>query len=246
MFSFRKFPDYKLREKLHETKKYEVVKYLINEIYEDNYNPDLVLLLYGYIIAINFQNMMDDYVNSKLKLSAINTKKSKMKKYSNYCQNVEAQFYYERHYKKISKHHLDTKKIIADEKTLKVIYEMIAKIYYFSYGKEVFSKGLNNFYIYQKKNYHSSRSFEILMVKIKESITRSKKYSAITIFNTNKTIFKDYLNKRNEKWIYKEDYSSFYELYEKTLKETAYIINVISEKIYYKKKNDKEIMALIK
>ena len=246
LFSFCKNPDYKLYEKLHESKKYEIVKYLINEVYEDNYNPDLVLLLYGYITSITFQNMIDDYVNSNLKISNIHTKKARMRKYSNFSQKVEAQFYYERHYRKISKHKLDTSKIVVSEKSSEVIRNMIAKIYYFSYGKEVFLKGLNTFYKYQNKNYHSSRFIEIMIVKIKESITRSKKYSATTIFNTNKTILKDYLNKENKKWKRKEDVSSFYDLYEKIVKETAYLLNVISEKIYYKKKNDKEIMLLIK
>lgn len=244
-YSFKKYPDYKLYEKINNYKRIDVVKFLINEIYEDNYNPDLVLLVYSYITSYIYNEMIDEYIKNHYFPKIFSTKKRQMKVFSKYAKLMEAQFYYERTNQKISKHKLDINQITLKEKSSETIKKMIQNLFLFTLGSEVFEHGLNNFYKYQKQNYKGSRTFGLLTARICESFTRSKKYSMTTVYNTNKTIKKDYLNKEKLPWDNKEENLSFYELYDAKLKEAAKILNLLSEKIYYKKKNGKEIEKLM-
>jgi hypothetical protein len=163
-----------------------------------------------------------------------------MNKFSKTAKIIEAQFYEERFYTNINKYSIDIEKLVIDDESLQLLDEIFSVKYLMSYGINVLEKGLENFKLYQRKNYNGLRFVNKLIAKTLDMFTRSKKYSASSIFNLSFQINKDYLNKENNIWHKQrnETTQSFYELYDEALIFAANFLTLISEKIYYQVKND--------
>ena len=251
LFTFSKNVDYGLYNKVLESKHYEVIECLIKAVSEEHYKPSLLLLLYSYICEVVLNYYIEDYILYQCNFKRLNTKKLKMEKYSKTIKNIEAQFYKDRFYTPISKHKVNLDQAEIDEECYKAINLFCSKVYYFSFGAEIFKKGYSNFIKYQDDKYNGIKLFNVLSTKFLDSITRSKKYSASSIFYTHTPTKKDYLNKQNKLWINKntECYKSFTALYEEAIETASKLMSLASDEIFYKlpKTNEiKKVLAIIK
>ena len=79
------------------------------------------------------------------------------------------------------------------------------------------------------------------------SCTKSKKYSASSIYQIKNKKYEDYLNKENHVWIrdQHETTLSFYELYNEAKQFTVKLLTLVSENIYYQIKNNELILKEI-
>lgn len=247
LFTYKKHPDYNLYNKLTNYKQYEVIELCVKKIHENNYDNNLILLLYSYICNIVFNNYFDEYITYKAKYKRFSTKKTKMNKFSKASKCIEAQFYEERYYKNIKKYKLNTKKLLIDDISFETLDDIFSKLFLNSYGIDVFKKSYDNFIKYQKQNYKGIRFVNRFIAKILDLFTRTKKYSASSIYHLNYISNKDYLNKENDIWKFNnsETNKSFYELYEEAISVAKKFTTIISERIYYKIKNDEQIKKLL-
>lgn len=242
LFTFRKNPDYNLYNKLHNNKIKETVFFIIEKIKEENYDNKLVFFLYSYICNIYLKRNIETYINHKSKTFKFTSKKRKMNKYSKVSKYIEAQFYEDRFGHKIKKFKINYKALSIDEKSLKLIENITKEIYLFSFGIDLINIGYKNFKKFHKKhNLINKVKFKLLDI-----FTKSKLYSASSIY-IKKTPKKDYLNKENNVWINngKESIDSFSDIYQKSIKEVVTLLNLLSDKIYYNSKCDKEIEKLL-
>ena len=160
---------------------------------------------------------------------------------------VIAQYYKERFYQPIKKHKIDFKYLEVDEVCFSALDEICSKLYYFSYGIKIFKIGHKNFIKYQAEKYKGFRLLNMISAKLLDSLTRSKKYSATSIFITYTPTKKDYLNKENKLWIYKntECFKSFTDIYNDALNVSSKLITLVSEEIFYKTQKTIEIKNLL-
>ena len=247
LFSLKKDADYGLYSKIENQKHFEVIEFLIKRVCEEKYQPNQLLLLYSYICDIILNKYVDEYVMDNTKFKRFSTKKMKMNKYSKTVKYIEAQYYKERFYKPIKKHNINPKEIIIDEECFDIIEKLSAEVYYFSYGIDIFKIGYKNFIKYQTKNYKGFRLLHKFFARILDNLTRSKKYSAASIYNVSTPMKKDYLNKENKLWINtkKDCYKSFFEVYEDALEMATKLITFVSEEIFYKIKKTNEINHIL-
>ena len=233
--TFKKNPDYNLYNKLQKNKQFETTYYCIEKILENNYDPNLVLFLYSYISNIALNNMIDSYIDNFLNQKKL-TKKRKMNLRSKIANILESDIYFSHYNEKIKNHKINHKEIKIDDLSIKLIDEIFIKFHYFSFGKDVFNISFNNFKKYQAKKNSWLKGIYKLSAKMKDIFTRSKKYSMYSIYHIYKKDKTDYLNINNQ---------SFANIYQETVKNTSYLINLISEEIYYKKKNEKIIKNIL-
>ena len=244
LFAFKPNPDYGLYNKFLRQNNYEIIDYSIKIIQENNYNKNQVLFLYSYICNIVFSFFIDEYINYKAQSKKRITKKAKMIRYSNTAKIIEAQFYEERFYTSVNKFRININELKIDDEVLILLDEICGTKFLMSYGIDILEKGFENFKIYQTKNYNGLRIINKLIAKIGDLFSRSKKYSASSIFNITLLKNNDYLNKENKMWIKqnKETTQSFYELYEDTINFAVQLLTTVCEKIYYQIKNDNLII----
>ena len=247
LFTYKKNPDYNLYNKISNKKHLEVIQCLIQKTQEENYNPYLLLLLYSYICNTVLNYYIDEYIEHQAKYKRINSKKIKMNKYSKTIKYIEAQYYKERFYQPIKKHKINFKYLEVDEVCFSALDEICSKLYYFSYGVKIFKIGHKNFIKYQAEKYKGFKLLNMISAKLLDSLTRSKKYSATSIFITYTPTKKDYLNKENKLWIYKnnECYKSFTDIYNDALNVSSKLITLVSEEIFYKTQKTIEIKNLL-
>lgn len=245
LFTFSKDADFGLYNKFQKQKQFEVIELFSKKIAEDKYNSDDLLLLYSYICSIILNFYLDEYIYGTTKFLKLSSKKMKMNKYSKIIKKIEAQIYKERFYKSIKKQKLNIKEIKIEDNSLKLINEVSSKIYYFSYGIDIFNNGFKNFVCYQKRKTSCFKLINHFAASILDAITRSKKYSASSIYYTYTPIKKDFLNKENKIWIKKECYKSFYEIYEEAALLASKLITIVSDEIFYKVKRTNEIKYIL-
>ena len=242
MFALKKNSDYNLYQKLHNNKILDTITFTVEKIKENNYDSKLLLFLYSYICSIYFYHNTNDYIKGKAKTFKFTSKKRKMQKYSKVTKYIEAQFFEDKYNKKVKKFKIKHQAIKIDEQTFNLIDSICSELHFFSLGISVMKIGYNNFKHYQKKNFKRWNLSSKIKVRILDSFTRSKLFSASSIF-IKKTPKKDYLNKENNVWINngKETIDSFYDIYTKTKENACKLINLISEQIFYNTKNTKLI-----
>lgn len=247
LFTLKKNPDYNLYNKLHENKIIETIKLIVDKIKEENYDAELILFIYSYICNLSLNNSIDSYVKAQSKVSRFTSKKRKMHKYSKTTKYIEIQFYEDQYNEKISKFQINHYDITLGDKTFDLLKEITSKLHLFSLGINVIKIGLDNFKYYNKKYFKKCNLGIKLKTKSLDTVTKNKRYSASSFF-IKKSPIKDYLNKGNEIWINEneETTDSFYDIYQKTIKKTTELLNLISEKIHYNSKNDKQIEQHIK
>ncbi len=247
LFTYKKDADYKLYDKLLNSKHYEVIECLIKIICEENYQANHLLLLYSYISNIILNTYLDDYVNNNTKNIPLASKKMKMRKYSKTIKYIEAQYYKELYYKPIKTYKINYKKIEITDDCFDIINKICSKIYYFSYGIDIFKIGHKKFIKHQKNKHSIFRPIYKAISNFLDTFTRSKKYSAASIYNTYTPLKKDYLNKQNKLWISNKTdcYKSFFDVYSDALKEACKLITLVSEEIFYKVKKTAEIKAFL-
>ena len=234
--TFKKNPDYNLYEKLQNNNIYETTHYCIEKTLENNYNSNLILFLYSYVCNITLNNLIDNYINTFLNQKKL-TKKRKMNLRSKIASVLQSEIYFIRYNEKINKHKINKKDIKIDDISSKLLNEIFIKFHYFSFGKDVFDISFNNFKKYQSKKNSWLKGIFKIDAKLKDFFTQSKKYSIYSIYHTYKNNKTNYLNLNN---------TSFIALYEESINKTAHLINLISEEIYYKKKNEKIIKNMLK
>ena len=230
---FKKNPDYGLYKKLQENNKLETINFLVEKIIENNYNSNLILLLYSYITNITLNKALDTYTNefiySKKKLS----EKGKMKIRSKIASSLQAHIYsikYENNIKKFK-----IKNVSLEDETKEILNLIFARLHYFTFGKEVFEIGFKNFSKINKNKNSLLKGIHKFMAKITDTFTLSKKYSLYSAYHNYKVIDK-YLC-----------YSiPFTTVFDEAIQKAANIIELVSEEIYYKKKNEKPIEELLK
>ena len=78
-------------------------------------------------------------------------------------------------------------------------------------------------------------------------VTKSKKYSASSIYQISNKKYEDYLNKENHVWIREQHETtiSFYELYNEAKQTASKLLALVSENIYYQIKNNELILKEI-
>ena len=111
----------------------------------------------------------------------------------------------------------------------------------------IFKIGHKNFIKYQTEKYKGFRLLNMILAKLLDSLTRSKKYSATSIFINYTPTKKYYLNKENKLWINKkgECYKSFTDIYNDALNVSSKLITLVSEEIFYKTPKTIEIKNLL-
>jgi hypothetical protein len=198
-------------------------------------------------LTIDVPCNIDEYIIYQSKYKRIITKKNKMNKYSKTTKYIEAQYYKDRFYQPIKKHKINFKYLEIDELCFSALDEICSKLYYFSYGVNIFKIGHKNFIKYQAEKYKGFKLLNMISAKLLDSLTRSKKYSATSIFITYTPTKKDYLNKENKLWIYKnsECYKSFTDIYNDALNVSSKLITLVSEEIFYKTPKTIEIKNLL-
>lgn len=244
LFTYKKNADYNLYEKLHFQKKMDVINYFVEKIQTNHYDPNIILLLYGYIT----HNVLDHYLETYIKnILRINNMKFNMKNYSKISSGIEAKFYEEIYKEKISKYQMPQASF--DEKEFEVINEILSNIFYMRMGINVYKISYNKFMKYQKHWTKDSLGIKKTILKILDFFTKKKKYSAQSISRfkvINKKI--DYLNeKKNALYLfgnYKEE-KTFEELYKKAITDCYFIIHEINDVIFYQKKSKSGLETLI-
>ena len=233
---FKKLPDYNFYNKLQQNKVLETIYFMIDKILESNYNSDLILLLYSYISNIYLNKMMDNYIEPFLKEKILLSKKKAMKLRSKIASSIESYIYFTNENKHINKYKITTKKLEICEEANNVLNQISVKFHYFSFGKDVFEISFNNFKKYQKRKQSFFKGIHKLTAKLLDVFSRSKKYSAYSIYHNYKI---------NNKYLLINDLD-FTILYNKTLNEVSTLLTLVSEEIFYKKKNSKIIEKILK
>lgn len=245
MFTYKKNPDYKLYQKLHNDKYLEVTQYLKQEIIENNYDAKTIIFLYGYITHIIFDYYLESYISNIL---TINKKKHTMKNYSKVSSNIENHFYFETFNKKIKTYKINQSSLKLNEKTEHLINHILKDIFYSSMGISVYKISHKKFIKYQTSKFNPL-GIKKIIYGILDTFTRRKKYSSTSLIKSNKLNTKiDYLNKNKNAWyLYdtlKED-KSFEELYDKAISDSLEVINILNEEIFYMKKYKNGVSELL-
>lgn len=237
LFTYQNNPDYSLYNKLHNEKHKEVINLIKSEIFENNYNTDILLLLYGYIAHIILDYYLESYIANILQ---INSMKNNMKNYSKISSGIEASFYQEKYDKSINNFKLNSESLYLTQEVNNTINKILSEIFFSSIGIKIYQISFDKFLKYQKKWTKDPLGLKKLYLATLDLFTKRKKYSAASIskFNTiNKHI--DYLNKDANTWYINGNIKTektFNELYEKAISVCITVLNNLNEEIFYKKK----------
>lgn len=232
--TFRKNADYGLYLKLQRNNTLETIHLMMEQILENNYNPNLTLLLYSYISNIFLNEALDEYIDNILSNKKRVSKKREMYLRSKIASSLQTHLYFKKHNASISKYEIKNTPI--EDEIITLLNTTFTKIHYFSFGKNVFEISYKNFQkIIKQKNSLFNGLFKIT-AKIKDAFSFSKKYSLYSALHNYKV---------NEKYNTFNDIS-FEVIFDETIKKATTLIELISEEIYYKKKNEKLIENLLK
>ena len=232
--TFRKNADYALYLKLQRNNTLETIHLMMEQILENNYNPNLTLLLYSYISNIFLNEALDEYIDNILSNKKRVSKKREMYLRSKIASSLQTHLYFKKHNASISKYEIKNTPI--EDEIITLLNTTFTKIHYFSFGKNVFEISYKNFQkIIKQKNSLFNGLFKIT-AKIKDAFSFSKKYSLYSALHNYKV---------NEKYNTFNDIS-FEVIFDETIKKATTLIELISEEIYYKKKNEKLIENLLK
>ena len=247
LFTYKNKPNYNLYDKLLTKNNYEVINLSIRHIQEHSYNQNLTLLLYSYICNFVFEYYFNNYISAFSNYNKKTSPKSQMFKYSKTSKIIESQLYEERFYSNVNKYRLDTKQIIVADECFELLDEIFSQQYLMSYGIDVFIESYHNFLFYQNKIYNNKNKLSKPVALFLDLITKSKKYSASSIYQVKNKKYEDYLNKENHVWIrdQHETTLSFYELYNEAKQFTVKLLTLVSENIYYQIKNNELILKEI-
>ena len=182
-------------------------------------------LIQRYNYTENFYN------NKKMK-----HQKMKMFQNSKIVSSIQSHIFSEQYKEKITKYKISSKKIDISTEVTNTLNEIFIKLHYFSYGKDVFDISFKNFKKIQNRKNGLFKLFYKIISKFLDIFTRSKKYSYHSIYHNHKA---------NNKYLITNNID-FNTIYKNVLQDVCKLLTLISEEIYYKKKNSKIIEKMIK
>lgn len=220
--------DYNLYKHFHNDKFFEVINIMANKVLENDYNPKLLLLLYGYISSYIFSKYLNQYLDiyklfkerhlKSLEKMTYETKENK--KYSRL--NIAKEFLFEQ-----------------DPLIIDVMQEVVAKLYYNSYGEKILEKGINNYQKYMYRYNVDPLRIKRLYLGFLGLFSKRNKIDKRILVHSYKSLL-DSTNKSQKEWyLFNELVNyNYQEMYQLALNEASVIINIISEQIFYKKKTN--------
>ncbi len=223
----------------HESQK-ELFSFLIDTIKENDYNPEIILLLYGLIIEKSIKDITKPYFDS---LCGVSQKHSVMRR----KHKLERIISYKLRDEHFNVQLVKTKSLFyASTLETETISEIFNQIYKLSNTKKIFSKAQDDFYFYHNQNINF-----LFFKKIKYSLIDNYctyNYSMRTCLRSNLINKKiDYLNISNNQWLNPYSNSiettSFLELYDKIIKNALERIADVNDVIFYNKSLKKSIYS---
>ena len=91
--SLKKTPDYNLYNKLQNNNVYETIYFIIGKIQDNNYNAELVLLLYSYIANIYLNKTLDNYTENFYNNKKMKHQKMKMFQNSKIVSSIQSHIF---------------------------------------------------------------------------------------------------------------------------------------------------------
>lgn len=231
ILSFKGNP-FNLRSKIENEKQREVLKFLIKEIKENNYDQSLILLAYGFVINNSINDICKPYFSSlcgiKTNLHTIKNKQKLQRIISYHLRDLFPDK--NKDYKKTPSTYKATKL------ELDTIIKLYTNIYSFSNTKKIINKCEDNLYFYYNQNINF-----LFFKKCYYSFLDKHSNSKVAIRPSLRTgLFKsniDYLNIQNKEWLnpYTNEIntSSFLDIYKQILADVNPRINKLNNMIFY-------------
>ena len=233
MASFTKNTDYGLYIKLQEKSKLETINYIIEKIVENDYNENLVLFLYSYITNTILNSELDKYTDNFIYSQNKLTEKKKMNIRSKVSSIIQSELYSIKYDSKIEEYKNETQTI--EDETINLLNAIFTKFHYFTFGKQVFEEGFKNYQKINKKKNSLFKWIYKIIAKVKDIVTRSKKYSLYSAYH--------YYHSKDDYLTYNG--ISLTTILDEANEKATKIIELVSEEIYYKKKNNKLLEKIL-
>lgn len=234
---------YDLAHLLKNTLQDDVYLYLVDAIKSNDYDNELILLIYGFLIHKSIEEVLKPYFDSLCGVSEHHStmrKKHKLERIISY------------HLRDLFDDlTLEKRKDIfyADDLELNTITDMFSKIYKLSNTKGIYTKAQDDFY-----NFHHQNINFLFFKRCKYKMIDSFCKSNVSMRSSLRTkLYKkkiDYLNLNKRAWLNPytnvTETTSFLELYDELIINASNRINAINEVIFYNKPLTKDIIEIKK